>query len=203
MVKRFDVHWKVVVIVILVAAISISHYLTQQSQVYEHIFFRELYFLPLILAAFWFGLKGGLVTALSITAIYVPFSVIHWNQFSPDDLNRIFELALYNTVAVVMGMLRDRDRKSQREKLEGILAMAGSVAHELNTPLYVVLANVQLIQSEFESDSQLYNQLQEIIDGLKKMSQLIKKIASIDKPQFTQYVGDSQIVDIEKSMKRT
>ena len=60
------------IIVLLVSIISLLHYFTGMQLIYYHIFYRELYFLPLILAGFWFGLKGGIIASLSVTVLYLP-----------------------------------------------------------------------------------------------------------------------------------
>jgi len=41
-------------------------YLTKQEKVNYQIFFRELYFIPIMLSGFWFGLCGAVMTSLSI-----------------------------------------------------------------------------------------------------------------------------------------
>jgi hypothetical protein len=43
-----------------VVIISLFHYLTHQEEKYYHLFYRELYFFPLILAGVWFGLRGAI-----------------------------------------------------------------------------------------------------------------------------------------------
>ena len=50
---------KVGLIVILVAIITIIHYSTIHGQLAQHIPHRELYFIPILLASFWFGLNFG------------------------------------------------------------------------------------------------------------------------------------------------
>ncbi len=188
---------KIVAIALLIVVISVLHLGTRSTMHHFHVVYRELYFLPLILAAFWFGFRGGITASLAITAIYLPYTIIHWQSFSPDDLDKVLEIALYNIVAVILGTLRDRERTRQREKLEAVLAIAGSVAHELNTPLFTLLGNAQLLQSEFEPGSANFEDAQEIIDSAKKMREIIEKISRIDRIRFTDYVGDTRIADID------
>lgn len=189
---------KILFIVILVGAIGSLHYSTQHSQIYHHIVYRELYFLPLILGGFWFGLRGGLITSFSIVASYMPFVILRWDSFSPDDLDKSIEIILFIVVAVLVGTLRDREKTRMREKIEGVKAMAGTVAHELNTPLQVVLGNSQLLQEEFDSSTETHVELQGIINNLRKMDQIIKKISFIDRVELKDYVGNTKILDTEK-----
>ena len=125
-------------------------------QSYHHLVLREFYFLPVILSAFWFGLRGGLAASLFVSCLYIPHIVINWQNFSPDDLDKVLELLFFNVVAVVLGVMKDMERKRQREKEEAISAMAGTVAHELNTPVQVILGSAQLLQEDFQEDSEQY-----------------------------------------------
>ena len=165
-----------------------------------HIFYRELYFLPLILSAFWFGLRGSFIISLCVTVLYLPYTIFHWQSFSPNDLDRLLEILLFNIVANGLGFLRDREKTIEKEKRKAIMAMASTVAHEINTPLFSAIGTTQLMQDEFNPDSDPYNDLQLIIRNLKEIKQMVKKIAAIEKPEMKPYVGDSVIVDIEKSV---
>jgi len=49
---------KTAFIAILVIALGSLQYSTDHRYRYLRIFYRELYFLPIVLAAFWFGLRG-------------------------------------------------------------------------------------------------------------------------------------------------
>ena len=73
----------------LVIGISLLHYLTDQSRYHYHVFYGELYFLPIVLAGLWFGLRGALAASLGITGCYLPFIYWHWHGFSPDDFDRM------------------------------------------------------------------------------------------------------------------
>jgi len=190
---------KILFIVILVGTISFLHYSTLHTQRYQHIVYRELYFLPLILGGFWFGLRGGLITSFSIIASYTPFVILRWNSFSPDDLDKSIAIILFIVVAILVGILRDRENARMREKIEGVKAMAATVAHELNTPLQVILGNSQLLQEEFDSATETHTELQGIINNLQKMDQIIKKISLVDSVELRDYVGNKKILDIEKT----
>lgn len=99
---------RMIVTALMVGVTTWLHFVTQENQYYDHIVLRELYFLPILLGAFWFGLRGGLATSLSISALYLPLVLMHWQAFSPDDFAKILEMILFIVVAVVMGLLRDR-----------------------------------------------------------------------------------------------
>jgi len=200
-VSRHKQSKQIILLIILVAGISCLHFFTGQSRHHLHVFYRELYFLPLILAGFWFGLRGALATSFSLTAVYFIYTLIQWQGFSPDDFNKLLEIGLFNIVAAVAGTLRDREKERENEKLEGILAMAGGVSHEMNTPLFSALGTAQLLEKEFDSETENYKDVQTILTNLQEMRRLIQKISIIDRIEMKDYVGNSRIIDFEKSSK--
>jgi len=191
---------KIILVTILVLVITGLHIATSQKHELSHIFYRELYFLPLILSAFWFGLRGAFITSLCITFVYLSYTIFHWQSLSHNDLDRLLEILLFNIVANGLGFLRDREKTIEKEKRKAIMAMASTVAHEINTPLFSAIGTSQLMQDEFNPDSDTYNDLQLIIRNLKEIKQMVKKIAAIENPEMKTYVGNSVIVDIEKSV---
>jgi two-component system sensor histidine kinase HydH len=62
---------KMALIAFMVVGISSLHYGTDHSHRYLHIFYRELYFLPIVLAAFWFGLRGALEPVIHLKSLWI------------------------------------------------------------------------------------------------------------------------------------
>lgn len=190
---------KLLIIFFMVIGISGLHLFISHDYEKGHIIARELYFLPIILSAFWFGLRGAVITVLSISAFYLSFSAIHWGGFRPDDLERLLETGLFNIVAITLGFLQDKQKAQTREKLEAIKALSGTVAHEMNSPLFVALGNLELLQDDFDQDSEHYQEIEGIKTNLKELKNLIKRISQLREVVTKDYDGTSRIVDLEKS----
>jgi len=193
---------KILIITILISAISLTHLVISHDFEKSHVIARELYFLPIVLSAFWFGLRGALLTALVITAFYLTYSLIHWRGFSAKDLDRLLEIGLFNIIAFVVGFLQDRQRARAREKLESIKALAGTVAHEMNSPLFVVMGTLELLQDDFDKESEPFQEIETVMSNLNKLKILIAKISRLEEVITKDYDGVSKIVDIEKSSTR-
>lgn len=190
---------QLLIVVLMTIGISGLHLLCPHSFEKSHILARELYFLPIILSAFWFGLRGAVITSLSITAFYLSYSVAGWRGFSADDLDRLLEILLFNIVAVTMGVLQDRQKARAREKLESVKALAGTVAHEMNSPLFVAIGSLELLQDDFDEDSGPYLEMRNILNNLNQLKTLIKRISRLEEVVTRDYDGTSKIVDLDKS----
>ena len=102
------------------------------------------------------------------------------------------------TIRDVTTHIQLREEHKKKEKLKGVLEMAGAAAHELNTPIFSALGTAQLVLDDLD-DSLLQDDLKTIIRNLGEVSELTKKMARITKYEAKEYVGDTKIVDIQKS----
>jgi signal transduction histidine kinase len=140
-----------------------------------------------MLAGFWFGVKGGLGTSLSITILYLPFTTMHWEGFSSSDLNSIIEMVLYNTVAVLIGGLRDREKTMQKRLDEaGRLAAIGKavscLAHDLKTPLIAIGGISRLVHKNLEEDNPHRKKLSIIVKEVRRLEGMIKEMLDFSRP---------------------
>jgi signal transduction histidine kinase len=103
---------------LFIAAVSLLHYLTPLSLHYLHDIFQRLYYLPIILAALWFGLRGGLVCSLAVSIVYAPHVLFQWGDHMMMELEKYLEILMYNVVGGVTGLLaqRERERSAQLEE---------------------------------------------------------------------------------------
>ena len=102
-------------ILTLVIIVTLMHYLTTPDAGFRHVIFRELYFLPIILAGFWFGLRGGLSTAFIISIFYAPLIFSGSGEFSTHDFGNAMEILLL--AAMVAGWTADRLPSSERSDI--------------------------------------------------------------------------------------
>ncbi len=178
---------KILLIAALVLGISALHYGTQLTEHHYHIFYREIYFLPIILAGFWFGLRGAVCTSLAISAAYLPFIVRHWQGFSPDDFSKVMEIALYNIVALILGMLKDRETAEHQRALESeSLAAMGravsGVAHDMKTPLIAIGGFSRLVQKNLPRDDPSHAKLDVVIGETRRLENMVRDMLSFSKP---------------------
>ena len=69
---------KIFLLFCMISGISLLHFGAGRHWLRYHVFFGELYFLPIVLAGLWFRLEGALVTSIVITLCYIPFMAWNW-----------------------------------------------------------------------------------------------------------------------------
>jgi signal transduction histidine kinase len=98
-----------------ILAISLLHYVTVPEASQFHDIYRRLYYIPIILAAFAHGTRGGVAAAIFVTIFYVPhafFAGSHGGMHHDpaSGAQKTLEIVLYNTVGLLTGLLVDRER---------------------------------------------------------------------------------------------
>ena len=142
---------KLLTIIGLTAVISIIHYGAAGEQMGLHILHRELYFVPIILAGFWFGLKIGLTTSIFITLIYAPHVFIYDDAHS-NAVTVFSQVFIFNLVALVLGWLVDRQRRQQENMISSEkLAVLGRAATAVGNEMRDILGSLQSLCREKEA----------------------------------------------------
>jgi len=98
-----------------VIVISLLHYLTPLHLPYLHDIFQRLYYLPIILAALWYGFRGGLLCAVVVSIAYAPHLLFQWGGHLTMEMEKYLEILLYNIVGGVTGLLSQREREKTVE----------------------------------------------------------------------------------------
>ncbi len=102
-------------------------------------------------------------------------------DYSENDLAAIKRLAgLY---ALAIHRQRDQEEKErlvselrQAQKMEAIGTLAGGIAHDFNNILYAMLGYAELSMIEVPKDSDIYQNLSEIVKGGKRAADLVRQI---------------------------
>lgn len=80
-----------------------------------HVILGGLYLLPIVAAALWFGLGGGLLTAVGVSAAYLLHVLLSWRNQPMENVNQFAMIAVYLVFGGVSGLLvRAREREVER-----------------------------------------------------------------------------------------
>ncbi len=110
--KRNKILW-FVFIALLIIVISLLHYNTSTKKWQYHLIYMQAYFIPIILGAFQFGIRGGLGASLIISVIYLPHVMLQWGGLVENNLMRCLQIILFNVVGYITGLKAQGERKEK------------------------------------------------------------------------------------------
>ena len=87
----------------------------------------------------------------------------------------------------------------ERQKFQGALEIAGAVCHELNQPLQSVLIYSELMMTGTSKDHLMHGYLKQMIEQIKRMGNITKKLMRITAYETKEYVQGRKILDIHKA----
>lgn len=153
---------KILLIVVLIAFTLSLHYMWLPVPHSVHLLHRRLCYIPIILGALWFGIRGGMGTALAISLAVLPLALKSGGPFWGNE--EFVEIVFYFSIGGLAGFLVDRGQqereKKRRLELELVeaerLASAGrtaaGIAHEVRTPLASVRGSVEILAEDYSAD---------------------------------------------------
>jgi len=105
-------------------------------------------------------------------------------------------------IAIVLDVthkIKAQEERLEKERLAGVLEMAGATAHELNQPLQVVSGIAWMMLKKLKKNDPNYVNAQKIYQEVERMSDIAKKISAISTYKVKKYVGETRIIDIDKA----
>ncbi len=186
-IPRLSLRQHMALVAALVVVITILHYSTHRSHELRHLIYRELYLLPIVLAALWFGIKGGLVTSLGVTALYAPGVLWGGDASNLHVVGNLMQMGLFNGVALGLGWLRQRDLEHQQElrRAEGLAAMGRAVsciAHDMKTPLMAIGGFARQVKRKMDPDDPDARKLELVISQVARLELMVKDMLAFARP---------------------
>jgi len=196
--------FKITLIIVLVAVITFLHFSTGEQEAELHGLYQHLYYIPIILAGFWFGIKGGILASLGVTVCYILYS----SNRPVHQFNLYSEMVIYNIVGIVTGFLslmekkqREKSEKTaedlarayqklqttfeqlkQADRLATLGELAAGLAHEIRNPLSSIKGAIDILESEFNKENPKYEFVEIIKDEVKRLNRLVSEFVRFARP---------------------
>ena len=201
LVGRERPRWIAAVALGLIAAVTLVHYATDMQAVAFHNVYRRLYYLPIVLAAFAHGLRGGVGAAGLASAAYLPHAFFMAHRDPAPPVDKGLEIALYFAVGALTGWLVERQRRVQRQleaslterdalagqlvragKLSALGELTAGLAHELRNPLASILGSAEALAAEFPADHRKHRLGQLMLREIDRLDRVVTDFLEFARP---------------------
>ena len=153
-------------------------------------------YIPIVMAASWFGLRGGLVTAGAISLLVVPYAFFGVGG-ARDVVGEIAEIVFYFAIAILVGVLFEREFKSRRKQQEAQLRaerthqlsivgqIAAGVAHEIKNPLASIKGAADILTDDDTSRADREEFKEILRNEVKRIDGTVTEFLDFARPKET------------------
>jgi signal transduction histidine kinase len=151
-------------------------------------------YIPIVIAASFFGMRGGLWVAAVISALVLPY-ILGTDQSEHNRAGEYVEIVFYFAIAVLAGALTDRERRSRRRqeqtqlqlershKLSMVGQMAAGVAHEIKNPLASIKGGVEILCSDSTADEERSEFREIVTREIRRIDNTVKEFLDFARPR--------------------
>ena len=163
----------------LILVITALHYSTSSDSTTFHVLHRELYFLPILLSAFWFGRNGGFIISLLVSFLYSSY-ILTFSSGHGGTATLVPQIFVFMLVGTLLGWLSDQEKEHHKKRSIDnstiILGRAASaVAHEMSDILNALKS--MFVKAEGLHSKELNNNFEAELARLNKMVGILSSYA--------------------------
>lgn len=192
--------WRLVILASSLIIITLLHNIVHFEGPLPLNIYQRLYYIPIVLAAYWFGLKGALITSIISTFSYPHHGHYSWPDKPFYTMNQYAEMLMFNLIAIVTGILSDLETRQRRkyekasvelndayrklqesfdqmrkvDRLSALGELSAAMAHEIRNPLGSIKGGIEIIEEGFDKGSPKH----EFVDIIKKEISRLDRIIS-------------------------
>jgi signal transduction histidine kinase len=212
-----------------VLVVTVAHFGTPMQHEWLHDVLRRLYYIPIIVSAFLFGLRGAITTSLVVTLLYLPHAfwmtgphAHHQGMIHADPTgtaNKVLELVLYNVVALVTGLLVEKQQRARRAveqtvvemkameqqlvragRLHSLGEMTAGLAHEIKNPLASLKAAASIVADEIPESSPRRKMVVILEKETDRLAALLERFLAFARPGNLVFARVDLVQTVERAM---
>jgi two-component system, NtrC family, sensor histidine kinase HydH len=208
--NRPSLHKSIIIIGILIV-VSLFHYYTSFRFEQIHDVYTRLYYIPIILAAFWFGTRGGLIASIAAAALFLPHLIFQWNVHAlHGHFSQYIEMGMFVVIGVVTGALADLEKKQRHRaekaydqleksfekareaaRLAAIGQLSAGIAHEVRNPLAGIKGAVEIVTSDIDEANPKHRFVGIINKEIARLESLVTEFLRFARPPKPELAPDN------------
>ncbi|UFS71123.1 HD domain-containing protein [Geomonas sp. RF6] len=148
---------RMALLLLLTGVTALMHFMLPTEPLYYHemhIVLRKLFYLPPLIAAAWFGVRGAISFAFLVSAIFCVHSALNWPGSLMEQATLIGELASFWVVGLVPAWLLERQR-----------LLLGEVANANEETLLSLVSALDLREHSTRMHSQRVREYTQLLTG--------------------------------------
>ncbi len=195
-------------LVLATGAISVLHYVTDPSLIVWHEVYQRLYYVPLILAAYWYGVRGGLLMALFTSLAYLPHLRFTWSANLPYSVAQYAALVMFHAIGLLVGLLATSERRltlryrdvaasleqanrdlhtsyeqlRRADRLSMLGQVAAGLAHEIRNPLGSITGALEILASRAKAGTPDSEFCQLAMKETRRLDDLVTQFLTFARP---------------------
>jgi signal transduction histidine kinase len=115
-----------------------------------HLIYMQSYFIPILIAAFQFGVRGGILSAVLVSVFYLPHIMLQWGGLVEANMMRFLQIVLFYIIGYLTGFKAQREREEKKRFKE--------TASKLERSLQILNAQTEKL-SDLEKQLRQYDRL--------------------------------------------
>lgn len=182
--KAMFSRWSKIFLIIVLSSLIAWLHTMLVSEHLPHSVLEELYYIPLLLGALMFGLRGALLTYLLVSVLYLFHASTNWEIALLGWVDRLQHLLFSGAFTFLAGYLVDREEKSRKQLakaqyLAGIGKVATTIVHDLKNPLITILGFARRIK---EDKGNTDRAIETIMNSAENMQRIVDDVLDFAKP---------------------
>ncbi|MGE5454888.1 MAG: two-component system sensor histidine kinase NtrB [Methylocystaceae bacterium] len=206
----------------LIIVITTLHLTTRVDALGIHEFLRRLYYIPIILSAYRYGISGGFLVSLIAGLAYAPHLLMYVGKPEIQVVNQLMEMLLFIILGTVTGALSEVEKQRSTEleyqlvqvkrlenevriadRLAAVGQLASGVAHEIRNPLGIIGAAAQLAKAEDSSQTDIDESVTVILKEVNRANQVVSRLLDFARPHIPRFEPLNLIALTEEAVRLT
>lgn len=204
-----------IILTFVIILITLLHYSTTSSgNVLLHEISQRFYYIPIVYAAYRFGLKGSIFFSLLSGVIYLLHISEHRTAAQTTILNQYAEVIMFQLVGITTGFFANRERQQllrfekasedlatayeelkntvdllvRTARLKSLGELAAAITHEIRNPLASIKGAIEIISEEISIESPRREFITVIEREVDRLNKLVDEFLRFARPRAAEKV---------------